>query len=218
MFRRTKQGCFWYDDNMFFNILNPFYIARRGLKRAIESVKLDGKVLDVGAGSQPYKYLYKDYTSLEIEGKQADFNYTIRFPFGDKVFDSVLCTQVLEHVSEPNSFLSEIGRVTKGKILITCPLMWNEHEQPRDYMRYTSFGLRNLLLKNNFKIVEQRKIGGDLSAVFQLINVFIYSLTCNKRWTRIMGKIICVPFTLVGLSLSWIKTDDFYLDNLIVAE
>lgn len=215
IYKKTKQGHFAYEEHL--SILSPFYIARKALDREVKKFSHTESVLDVGSGGQPYRKYFNDYTSLERQGKSADYVYTTRFPFENKSFDTAICTQVLEHVFEPNSFLSEIRRVTRGRVLVTCPLIWGEHEQPNDYGRYTSFGLRHLMTKNGFKVVYQGKTCNNLSALFQIINTFIYSLTYKRRWTRILGKGICIPITLLGICFSGIKTDDIYLDNIIIA-
>lgn len=102
--------------------LNPFYYARRGLAQALARwpFELSGRLLDVGCGTKPYRELFatKDYTGLDIDTERtrnlgvADVFYDgDTFPFPDQSFDSVLCNQVLEHVFNPEQFLSEIYRV-----------------------------------------------------------------------------------------------------------
>ena len=107
-------------------------------------------MIDIGCGNKPYKNLFKhckSYIGLEIESENknsADFTYDGKnFPFEDETFDSAVCSEVLEHVFEPNQFLKEVNRVLKknGLIILTLPFFWDEHEQPYDYARYTSFGL-----------------------------------------------------------------------------
>lgn len=140
--------------------VNPFYFARYGLAKAIEEFapSLSGLLLDVGCGSKPYKFLFKvqSYVGLDIDTEPvrlrgvADNYYDGElFPYSDSSFDSLLCSQVLEHVFNPDVFLSEINRVLRlgGRVLLTVPFVWDEHEQPYDYARYSSFGLRFLLEK-----------------------------------------------------------------------
>ena len=68
-------------------------------------------------------------------------------------------------------------------IILTLPFFWDEHEQPYDYARYTSFGLKYILEKENFEILEQVKIGNDLSIITQLLNCYIYKkLYENKNF------------------------------------
>ena len=138
--------------------INPFYFARSCLDKAIQefAASMKGKLLDVGCGSKPYKKYFaniKSYTGLEIDSDRArtrdiaDFYYDGNtFPFADNTFDILLCNQVLEHVFNPDVFLQEINRVLQpnGKLLLTVPFVWDEHEQPFDYARYSTFGLKYL--------------------------------------------------------------------------
>jgi SAM-dependent methyltransferase len=215
--------------------LNPFYFARVGLFKAISNYaeKLDGNLLDVGCGSMPYKKLFNvsQYIGLDIDTeisrnlKVADKFYDGKsFPFVDNEFNAVLSNQVLEHVFNPDEFLSEIYRVLKpgGRLLLTVPFIWDEHEQPNDYARYSSFGLKSLLTRNGFKIIKYEKIGADASTLFQLINVYLYKLV--KNWNKnirfififtVMGSI-----NLIGILAKLLipRNDDFFLDQIVLAE
>ena len=130
--------------------LNPFYHSRNELRKAIGQMALHmkGRLLDVGCGRKPYRQMFftDDYVGLEIDtpenraNKQADFFYDgCQFPFSDRDFDGIVCNQVLEHVFTPDQFLGEICRVLKpdGMLLLTVPFVWDEHEQPWDYARYS---------------------------------------------------------------------------------
>ena len=148
--------------------INPFYFARKGLYKNVSELipKLNGKLLDIGCGTKPYETLCKNvnkYIGLEIddEGNRqhrfADIFYDGKtIPCEDKEFDSILSNQVFEHVFNPNEFLKEVNRVTKmgGVFLMTVPFVWDEHEQPYDYARYSSFGLNHILTENGFEIIE----------------------------------------------------------------
>ena len=72
----------------------------------------------------------------------------------------MLCNQVLEHVFNPQEFLGELGRVLArgGRLLLTVPFVWDEHEQPFDYARYSSFGLKALLEQHGFRVLQHRKL------------------------------------------------------------
>jgi len=214
---------------------NPFWIARHGLVNHIRqlSPKLQGDLLDVGCGRKPYRSLFQvnTYIGLDIENpghshenEDVDVYYDGKiFPFADNSYDSVLCNQVLEHVFNPDEFLSEINRCLKpgGHFLLTVPFVWDEHEQPYDFARYSSFGLRHLFEKNGFEIIEQRKSVQNIGVVFQLLIAYIYKIT-KTPWfvvNMLLTTIIMLPFTLIGLILGWIlpNNSDLYLDNLILA-
>lgn len=215
-------------------MVNPFYHARRGLHLAIAGMapRIEGRLLDVGCGRKPYRNLFAatEYVGMEIDtpenraNKQADCFYDgTCFPFPDQYFDGVICNQVLEHVFTPDLFLTEIERVLKpgGKLLLTVPFVWDEHEQPWDYGRYSSFGLKSLLEKNGFEVAEQRKINADVRVLFQLINAYLYKVL----WTRqpIVNALVCVvvmaPFNILGALLYRLlpANHDLYLDQLVLA-
>lgn len=214
--------------------INPFYISRKGLSDAIErhSKSLQGKLLDVGCGTKPYKSFFhvEAYIGLELESEKArskssaDIYYDgNKFPFQSECFDSVLCNQVLEHVFNPTEFLAEVNRVLhkKGILLLTVPFLWDEHEQPNDYARYSSFGLRSLLEASGFKILKHEKITTDIRSLFQLINAYIYKIISSK--SKILKHINTIlmhsVITILGIVFNVFtpKNEDVYLDQIIIA-
>ncbi len=108
-----KQG---FDPGCFGLFVNPFYFARKGLYENIHDFAqhIRGQILDVGCGSKPYEKLFlnlTEYIGLELnyENKLAEYYYDGKtFLFSDEEFDSVITSQVLEHVFNPNEFLGEI--------------------------------------------------------------------------------------------------------------
>ena len=215
--------------------VNPFYHARLGLQKAMAgfSSKLNGRLLDVGCGSKPYQELFAvdDYIGLDIDNeatrnqKIADYFYDgTTFPFNDDEYDSVLCNQVLEHVFNPDEFLSEIKRVLKpgGRLLLTVPFVWDEHEQPHDYARYSSFGLKALIDKNGFNVIEYKKIGTDVSTIFQLINAYLYKIFV--KWPLPIRVVVTITlmssFNLLGIMLGILlpRNPDLFLDQIVLAE
>ena len=192
---------------------------------------ITGRTLDIGCGTKPYEKYFncREYVGLEIETtlnrvqKKADYFYDgQKFPFANAEFDSVVTNQVLEHVFNPDEFLSEIYRVLKtgGKLLLTVPFVWDEHEQPYDYARYSSFGLKSLLEKHGFEIVKHSKSVNDFGAVIQLMNAYIYKMTYRTPILRQITKFtLCSFINLIGIVTSFIlpRNDDFFLDNIVLA-
>jgi SAM-dependent methyltransferase len=214
-------------------LTNPFFHARLGLEKGIRSSAhyLSGSLLDVGCGAKPYQQLfrYSDYIGLDTDNsghdhknENVDVYYDGKtFPFENDTFNSVLCNQVLEHVFEPDLLLSEVHRVLKdkGTCLFTVPFIWDEHEQPFDYARYSSFGLKYIFEKNGFEILFQAKLVNDLRVVAQLLNAYIYKLSRSipivKQLTMVL---VMFPINVFGILLSVFPSNpDLYLDNLIVA-
>ena len=215
--------------------VNPFYFARSGLSSAVAEYAptLKGHLLDVGCGTKPYRELFRveSYVGLDIGSEVsrkrgiADYYYDgKRFPFEEASFDSILCNEVLEHVFNPDEFIAEIVRVLKpgGKLLLTVPFVWDEHEQPYDYARYSSFGLRALLEKQGLKIIQHKKIGTDASILFQLANAYLFKVTQGfSRLIRLMlAASVMALINLLGLLARRLlpNNPDLYLDNVVLAE
>jgi SAM-dependent methyltransferase len=127
-------------------------------------------------------------------------------------------------VFNPDEFLQEVNRVLKqgGRLLMTVPFVWDEHEQPHDYARYSSFGLAWVLNKNGFKIVKQKKSVNDIGILFQLVNGFIYKKVETRflLLNHLFFLFLIAPFNILGALLTMItpKSSDLYLDNIILAE
>ena len=215
--------------------VNPFYLARSALQQAMreDAASLDGRLLDVGCGTKPYRRLFRvsDYVGLDIDSPVArargvaDVFYAgAEFPFESASFAAVLCNQVLEHVFNPDEFLAEITRVLRpgGKLLLTVPFVWDEHEQPWDYARYSSFGLKALLERQGLCIVSHKKLRADVSVLFQLANAYLYKLT--ERWPFLarlaFNATVMAAITLLGLVGARLLPDnpDLYLDHVLLAE
>lgn len=215
-------------------ILNPFVFARRELWFGLREFfpALTGRVLDVGCGQKPYRALVpaSDYVGVDIESEvtrrlgAADVYYDGRkLPFDDSAFDGVLCSQVLEHVFTPGDFLGEIRRVLRpgGVLVLATPFAWDEHEQPHDFGRYSSFGLKALLERHGFEVVAQRKTCADFRAIVQLASGALYKVTRTRhRGLNMLAQLLLLaPVNLVGglLALVLPGNPDFYLDNIVFA-
>ena len=114
-----------------------------------------GAVLDAGCGSMPYRAVIERsaarYDGLDIESRATGVRYTCSVtdmaPVADASYDTVLCSEVLEHLANPAAALSEINRVLKpgGKLILSVPFLGRLHEEPHDYFRFTKYGLISLL-------------------------------------------------------------------------
>ena len=215
---------------MFFN---PFWFARINLFNHIKiyGKRLTGNILDIGCGTKPYKkYLKGNYKGLEIDNENKKNTGSEILFFDGKIFppkndsiDSVLCTQLLEHVEDPRLFFSEIKRILKkdGLILLTVPFVWAEHDVPNDFNRFTIYGIKKLLVENQLDVIEQKKTGNNLSIIDQLINSYCYDILPNKiKYNIITYIFLYVFFNLLFYLLSKIfhSNDNLYLDNIILAK
>jgi SAM-dependent methyltransferase len=215
-------------------IINPFYHARRGLVCGLKPLlaELRGEVLDVGCGRKPYrKYVSATrYVGVDIDTPvtrkwaAADVFYDGRtLPFADKSFGGVICTQVLEHVFTPAEFLGELHRVLRpgGQLVLAVPFVWDEHEQPHDFARYSSFGLRAILERAGFEIVEQRKTVADARALVQLTSAWLYKVVLTRSIAlNLLGRfVLTAPVNIFGGLVAFLLPGhpDLYMDNLVLA-
>lgn len=215
-------------------LVNPFFFARRGLMRELRDLlpELQGEVIDVGCGRMPYRALVPAarYIGVDVdtpvtrELAVADVFYDGRtLPFADTSFDGALCSQVLEHVFEPEPFLREIRRVLRpgGRMLLTVPFVWDEHEQPHDFARYSSFGLRALLERNGFEVVQQRKSVADARALAQLASGWLFKATRTRvKALNLLAQLgLIAPVNVMGAMAGALlpRNEDFFLDNVVLA-
>jgi hypothetical protein len=109
-----------------------------------------------------------------------------------------------------------------ARLLLTVPFVWDEHEQPWDYARYSSFGLRALLERHGFKVLHQQKLMADASLLFQLAIAYLHKVafTRSAHVNLLLTALLCSPLTLMGLLAGRLlpKNADLFLDQLVVAE
>lgn len=221
------------------SLIHPYYFIRTGLKNEVlkYSSYLSGRLMDFGCGSKPYQSFFQveEYTGVDFENEghphqneQIDVFYDGQtIPLPEEYFDSILCTEVFEHIFNLDAVLQELNRVLKinGHILITCPFVWNEHEVPYDYARYTRFALKSLLDNNGFEIIEYSKSGDFISTIVQLITLYFNSLFKGMvrkvfflRW--IFKILFFLLPNIVGVILIKLlpKNDSLYLNNVLVVK
>ena len=196
---------------------------------------LRGRMLDFGCGSKPYKSLIQvdEYIGVDYNGhghshetEQIDVFYDgKKIPLQSNSFDSVLSTEVFEHVFNLEEILDELHRVMKpaALILITCPFIIAEHEVPNDCTRYTSFGLKKLLERKAFEIVHYEKLGTSVQAQMQLRMSYIDSYILSKlNFARPLKNVVAfLTFTILNL---WTKFKnsilpkryDAFLNHLVI--
>ena len=138
------------------------YGIERFLLAAADELTPGGMLLDAGAGNCKHKQLFPKQRVVAL-----DFVQTRRRRYGDldlsgdlhaipcktASFDAIVNVEVLEHLQEPEAALREMFRVLKpgGRLYLIAPQGWEEHCVPRDFYRFTQFGLRYLLEKVGFR-------------------------------------------------------------------
>jgi len=153
-----------------FRTLEPFIIGQLGRAQA--------PLLDLGCGNRPYQAYYPEGEAVGADVAQSSLNCVdvlldgcARLPFEDGRFETILCTQVLEHVESPYELIHEAHRVLRpgGRLILTCPFVWELHERPHDFLRFTEYWLIKNLTETGFRIDTFERQGGDLATIGQMI-------------------------------------------------
>lgn len=220
-----------FSSNIINIIISPVYIIRSRLYISIKKFapSFYGSILDIGCGSKPYEDLFlntKKYIGVDIEvsghdhtSSKVDIFYNGEIlPFGDESFDNIVCVEVLEHVFNFNQLIREMHRVLRpgGKLLITVPFAFPEHEPPYDFFRYTSFGLNKLFETNNFALNESIKSTSFFLSTVQLFNIYIFQISYNSFFKIISQLFIIFPITLISVLIDrFLPNNKNYYSNLI---
>lgn len=151
--------------------LLPGVIVGEYLRRHAHAV--GGRLLDLGAGNQPYSVWYRSrcerWTAVDVAAHDgiAALCTAEHLPFEDASFDTVLATEVLEHVTDHEAALDEIERVLApgGRVVVTVPFLYPIHEAPHDHRRLTSHGLRSSLERRSLVVEDLSAKGGATTLV-----------------------------------------------------
>jgi SAM-dependent methyltransferase len=144
---------------------------------ALELGQVRGNLLDVGCGAQIYRTLLPSqavYQGIDTADAEAHFGYSMPdthyfknedWGVKDGGFDTVLCTEVLEHVTDPSAFLARVFRCLSpgGRLVLTVPFAARWHFIPYDYWRFTPSGLFRLLSESGFDDVRVQARGNPLT-------------------------------------------------------
>ena len=162
-----------------------------------------GSLLDCGAGKVPFYGVYKDLVSeitctdwgssrhdLQHIDKEVDLSRQL--PFDESSMDTILLTDVLEHLSNPQMVLCECERILRsnGHVLIFVPFLYWLHEQPHDYFRYTEHALAHLIETSGLVSVEIYPYGGGSDVLIDMGNKIFRDhkllLAMHKLWWKLL--------------------------------
>jgi SAM-dependent methyltransferase len=147
-------------------------ISVRFYQEALEGFA-SGRLIDLGCGKAPLYGIYRsrvdsvvcvdwpygDHGSDFVD-HQMDLNG--RLAFSDSSFDTVLATDVLEHVRNADMLWSEMTRICSpgGRLIIGTPFLYWIHEDPHDYWRYTHYCLQDQCDRHALRILSLQAYGG----------------------------------------------------------
>ncbi len=191
---------------------DPLHLARRTLRQTIQKRchYLQGWLLDLGCGGKPYREMFHHvdhYVGVDLPptGSVEVYGSCTALPFAKAVFDSVLCNEVLEHISEPANAMLEAARVLKpgGILLLTAPQTWGMHWEPHDFYRYTKYGLRYLAEKSGLEVIEVIPTCGLWVTLAQrLADTVVHTYAAeSSRWVIEILRLLLAPVLMAGYAL-----------------
>lgn len=176
-----------------------------------------GDLLDVGCGTMPFRETLlkrvKSYESLDIEARAPGVTYLADVQAMPEVptarYDSILCSEVLEHVARPDAAIAELFRVLRpgGRLLLTVPFLSRLHEEPHDFYRYTEHGLRELLGRHGFVVEEVAAIASVCSFLGHQVSTLVVAGTWDIPVLRELA---------FGVNLLAVVLPCYWLDRLVM--
>ena len=199
--------------------LDPFEAAIQDFVAGVATSTQSGAaVLDAGSGECRFKPMFRHARYIGIDFAQGDpaWDYSKldvigqleHLSFPDLSFDHVLSIVVLEHTPQPGRVIEEFRRVLKpgGMVHLVVPHMWEEHQRPYDFFRFTSNGIRYLLQSTGIRIRRIHPIGGFFWQLGRRL-MGVLSFT-QSGWRWLLFPVLAPVFGLV------LPLCCYYLDTL----
>lgn len=192
-----------------------------------------GYLLDLGCGKVPLFHAYKNYisdnccvdwinTQHKNEYIDLEHDLTKPLPFQDGEFDTIILSDVLEHLPQPENLFREMSRVLScnGKIIMNVPFYYMIHEQPHDYYRYTEFALRRFVEISGLKLIQFESLGGVPEIITDIFAKTILHVPKVGRFLSSLAQYMTASFikTRIGQKISDGTKNIFPLGYFLVAQ
>lgn len=185
----------------------PAFRWNRAVKRKINELGKEAKILDLGSGTDRRA---PNVITLEIE---ANSNVDVvgdghQLPFHDNVFDAIINEAVLEHVLEPKQIVAEIYRVLKpgGYVCAAAPFLQGFHASPHDYQRYTVPGFNYLF--SDFLKIESGACAGPTASLHWIFREYV-GLVFS------FGNLLAAK--IISLIIGWLTYPAILIDYILMA-
>ncbi len=185
--------------------LRRYYVDRFHQEAFSSNDICEGLVLDLGGNRKSKRGLFdiECYDAIVIyanlsNAKSPDVvSDAAWLPFRPEIFDSAICSELLEHVYEPKKVILEVARTLKpgGGLMICAPFMVGIHGDPYDYGRYTDSFWRQILAEAGFTNITVQPQGSFYSVAYDMLRSRIYGAIYHWGPERrisisIIGKIL----------------------------
>ncbi|MDD3324201.1 MAG: methyltransferase domain-containing protein [Sulfurospirillaceae bacterium] len=165
------------------SVCSPDYVLEKNINLFLNRFTSEPyeTILDFGAGNSPYETMFtcKKYIKADVcQNQSGSINIVLdaktfrALPIEDESVDMILCMDVLEHSGNVEAILKDFHRILKpkGRLLISVPFLYREHEMPHDLMRFTSSYMLREVTNVEFKDIEITKVGNTCFTLYSLWN------------------------------------------------
>lgn len=191
-----------------------------------------GRLLDLGCGHVPLYHAYGKrvrevicvdwgntlHPSIHLD---VECDLTQNLPFADATFDTIVLSDVLEHIPNPEDLCREMARILApgGRILLNVPFYYWIHEEPHDYHRYTEFALRRLITRAGLSALVLEPIGGFPEVLADLVAKGVHDFGPTGRLTArvVQAAVLRLIRTNAGARVSRSSARRFPLGYFLVA-
>lgn len=188
-----------------------------------------GRLLDLGCGQVPLYGAYRDLTQEVVcvdwaDGPHIDRCCNLAEPlqYADASFDTVILSDVLEHVPDPDLVWREMARVLApgGRVIMNVPFFYWLHAHPHDYYRYTNFALERFVRISGLALVTLQPLGGVLEVIADLWAKLLAKIPIAGAPLAIALQAVVSAFgrTGPGARIAEISARHFPLGYFVVAE
>jgi SAM-dependent methyltransferase len=221
------------DEFIKISYFSPTKISRHHILRAMQYAApkyARGQLIDVGCGCKPYEPIFRPHVEAYFG---IDYPPTAAVNYSEATtadllvdctdtklaadsYDTVLSTQVIEHIFDTRKYVAECHRLLKkgGMGIFTIPFVWQCHAEPFDYFRFTRYGIEKLFQEQGFKILELVPLEGAYAAIAQTTIVSVYLMPAKCLVMKLIQKLLRFTYIPIRNFMALHLDKYFYNDKL----
>ena len=199
---RDSTGVFAFNKKEVF--AGSWHIASLQVKYYVPLLEqyASGKLLDCGCGQLPWYAVYKDkstsvyaidWSDNPLVAPLLDEKIDLSAPFQlkESEFDCVILTDVIAHISNPDTLIHSICQHLKkdGHLILTTPFVYWISEYPYEYYHMTDAALSQLCDKHGLEIVLLESYGGYADVLLDTLNKGMTSRLSHRAF-RMLASVV----------------------------
>lgn len=97
--------------------------------------------------------------------------------------DLLMIPNLIHHVANQKGMFAEAFRVTKpgGRLFVFEPILRELHQEPDDFLRYTPYGMIQMVEQVGFKVLDKKTTGGPFTAIAYCWNQALQYIPDRER-------------------------------------